>query len=216
MGGHGNNAGQLLYPIDVIFLNDDEILVADELNNQILQFNVQSGEFVKSFGKEGRGDGEFRNPTSVCMDNKGQVVVTEFGNNRIQVLTLDGVPVFKFGDREPTLTRPIGCVCHKNMFIVSDSGNHCLKFYDGSGRFLHKIGEEGKADGQLKTPWGLCVDKYDNVLVCDRNNNRIQQFTIEGRFTGKHVVNKPWGITPTPDDNILISESSTNKMFIIK
>ena len=173
-------------------------------------------KFVKSFGKEGTGDGEFRCPTSVCMDNKGQVVVSAFGNNRIQVLSKDGVPVFKFGDRAPTLNRPLECVYHNNMFIVSDSGNHCLKVYDGSGRFLHKIGEEGEADGQFKKPWGLCVDKYDNVLVCDRNNNRIQQFTIEGRFTGKHVVNKPWGITPTPDDDILISESSTNKMFIIK
>ena len=216
VGGHGNNAGQLQYPDGVTFLNDNEILVADELNHRIQQFNVQSGKFVKIFGKKGRGDGEFRSPCSVCMDNKGQVVVTEFGNNRIQVLTKDGVPVFKFGDREPTLDHPLGCVCHNNMFILSDSRNHCLKVYDGSGRFLHKIGEEGEADGQLKRPWGLCVDKYDNVLVCDRGNNRIQQFTIDGRFTGKHVVNKPWGITSTADGNILISEILTNNIFIIK
>ena len=216
VGGRGNNAGQLQGPVDVIFLNDDEILVADELNHRIQQFDVQSGKLVKSFGKQGTGDGEFRYPSSVCMDNKGQVVVTEFGNNRIQVLTKDGVPVFKFGDTAPTLNRPLGCVCHNNMFIVSDSFNHCLKVYDGSGKFLHKIGEEGEADGQFKKPWGLCVDKYGNVLVCDRNKNRIQQFTVEGRFTGKHAVNKPWGITTTTYYNILISETSTNKMFIIK
>ena len=65
-------------------------------------------------------------------------------------------------------------------------------------------------------PWGLCVDKCENVLVCDMSNNRIQQFIIEGRFTGKLVVNKPWGITTTTDGNILISESSTNNIFIIK
>ena len=216
VGGRGNNAGQLLNPLDVTFLNDDEILVADQLYHRIQQFNVQSGKFVKSFGKEGTKDGEFRFPSSVCMDNKGHVVVTEFGNNRIQVLTKNGVPVFKFGDGEPALDHPLGCVCHKNMFIVSDGGNHCLKVYDGSGKFSHKIGEEGKADGQLKNPCLLCVDKHDKVLVCDKGNNRIQQFTIEGRFTGKHVVNEPWGITTTTDGNILISGSSTNKMFIIK
>ena len=215
VSSRGNNAGQLQGPADVTFLNDDEILVADQLNHRIQQFNVQSGKFVKSFGKEGTGDGEFRNPSSVRMDNNGHVVVTEYCNNRIQVLTKDGVPVFKFGDRAPTLDRPLGCICHKDMFIVSDSGNHCLKVYDGSGRFLHKIGEEGQADGQFKLPWGLCVDKYDNVLVCDTNNNRIQQFTIEGRFTGKHVVNKPWGITKTAG-SILISGFSTNNVFIIK
>jgi len=190
--------------------------VADELNHRIQQFNVQSGKFVKSFGKEGTGDGEFMNPSSVCMDDKGHVVVTEFGNNRIQVLTKDGVPVFKFGDRKPTLDHPFGCVCHKNMFIVFDSNNHCLKVYDGSGRFLHQIGEEGEADGQLKTPMGLCVDKYGNILVCDRGNNRIQQFTIEGRFTGKHVVNRPWGVTLAPDGGILFSESLTSRVLIMK
>ena len=216
-GVYGNNAGQLHSPTDVTFLNDDEILVADELNHRIQQFNVHTGKFVKSFGKKGTGDGEFLNPSSVCMDDKERVVVTEFLNDRIQVLTKDGVPVFKFEDRaRPTLNKPLGCVCHKNMFIVSDSINHCLKVYDGSGSFLYNIGEEGEADGQLKMPRGLCVDKYGNVLVCDRGNNRIQQFTIDGRFTGKHAVSEPWGITLTPDRNILISESATKKMFIIK
>jgi len=216
VGGHGNNTGQLNQPADVTFLNDDEILVADELSHQIQQFHVQSGKFVKSFGKKGTGDGEFKNPTSVCMDNKGYVIVSEYVNNRIQVLTKNGVPVFKFGDKEPTLDRPLGCVVHKNMFIVSDSRNHCLKVYDSSGRFLHKIGEEGEADGQLKTPWGLCVDKHNNILVCDRGNDRIQQFTIEGPFIGKHDVKQPWGITLAPDGSILFSESSTNRVFIMK
>ena len=73
---------------------------------------------MKSFGKKGTGDGEFRNPTSVCMDNKGHVVVTEIGNNRIQVLTKDGVPVFKFGDRAPTLNRPLGCVYHNDVYCI--------------------------------------------------------------------------------------------------
>jgi len=216
VGSRGSNAGQLNYPADVTFLNDDKILVADELNHRIQQFNVHSGKFVKSFGKKGTRDGEFEYPIGVCMDNKGNVVVTEFVNNRIQVLTKDGVPVFKFGDKEPTLGHPFGCVFHKNMFIVSDSRNHCLKVYDSSGRFLHKIGEEGEADGQFKKPWGLCVDKHDNVLVCDYDNSRIQQFTIEGRFTGKHDVEEPWGITLAPDGNILFSESSTNRVFIMK
>lgn len=216
LGGYGNNAGQLNEPVDVTYLTDDEILVADELNHRITRFNVQTGKFVKSFGKEGTGDGEFKNPAGVCMDNEGHVVVTEFANNRIQVLTKDGVPVFKFGDRVPILDHPLGCVCHKNMFIVSDSENHCLKVYDGSGKFSYQIGEEGVADGQLNNPWGLCVDKYGNVLVCDGGNNRIQQFTIEGRFTGKHVASNPWGITLTPDGNILISETPTNKVLIMK
>ncbi|XP_078376430.1 E3 ubiquitin-protein ligase TRIM45-like [Oculina patagonica] len=213
-GCHGNNAG------DVTYLNDDEILVADESNHRIQQINVQTGKFVKSFGKYGTGNGELKNPASVCMDDKGHVVVADYNNNRIQVLTKDGAPVFKFGESGPEkLDKPVGCVYHKNMFIVCDSENNCLKVFDGSGRFLYKIGEEGEADGQFKEAWNLCVDKYDNLLVCDSLNGRIQQFTVKGTFTGKTSTNLklewPLGITTMPDDRILIVDYKGKEVYIM-
>ena len=208
-GCRGDNAGQFNKPSDVTYLNDDEILVADECNHRIQQINVQTGNFVKSFGKEGTGDGEFKNPASVCMDDKGHVVVAEHGNSRIHVLTKDGAPLFKFGETgSEKLDHPIGCVRYKNMFIVSDKGNHCLKVFHDSGEFFYKFGEEGEAGGQFKSPFGLCVDKYDNLLVSDKLSGRIQQFTVEGIFTGKTSTNNlklewPWGITTMPDDRII-------------
>ena len=216
----GDNAGQFNKPSDVTYLNDDEILVADEANHRIQQINVQTGNFVKSFGKEGTGDGEFKNPASVCMDDKGHVVVAEHGNSRIHVLTKDDAPLFKFEKTgSEKLDHPIGCVRYKNMFIVSDKGNHCLKVFHDSGEFFYKIGEKGGADGQFKEPWCLCVDKYDNLLVNDKLNGRIQQFTVEGIFTGKTSNNLklewPWGITTMPNDRILIADFKAKEVYIM-
>ena len=57
---------------------------------------------MKSFGKQGSGDGEFKNPVSVCITSDGRfIVVADFNNSRIQVFTMDGEPVFKFGDSGP-------------------------------------------------------------------------------------------------------------------
>jgi len=213
LGRYGENRGEFNSVAGVTFLNDHEILVADELNHRIQQFNIETGNFVKSFGKKKSGKGEFQDPVSVCMDDKGRVVVTEYYNNRIQVVTKDGKFVFKFGDSgSERLFKPTGCVYHKNMFIVSDCWNHCLKVFDRSGTFLYKIGEKGDADGQFSYPWGLCVEKYgnrQNLLVCDRLNGRIQQFTMEGCFTGKTVTDlkKPTDIATTPDGRILVSEA---------
>ncbi|XP_078376557.1 E3 ubiquitin-protein ligase TRIM45-like [Oculina patagonica] len=220
-GCQGNNAGLFYYPADVTYVNDDVILVADESNHRIQLINVQTGNFVKSFGKLGTGDGEFRHPASVCMDDKGHVVVAEYNNNRIQVLTKDGAPVLKFGDSGPEkLEKPLGCVYHNNMIIVSDSANNCLKVFGCSGRFLYKIGEEGEADGQFKKPWGLCVDKYDNLLVSDTGNGRIQQFTVDGRFIGKTIatlkLQEPEGRTTMPDDRILFADYTANEVYIMK
>ena len=91
IGGQGDKDGQFESPIDFTFLNDDEILVADECNHRIQQLNVQTGSFVKSFGKEGSGDGEFENPVCVCITSDGRfIVVADHDNSRIQVFTMDG------------------------------------------------------------------------------------------------------------------------------
>ena len=221
-GSYGVGPGQLMNPAGVAFLNDDKLLVVDDSNGRIQQFNVQTGTFVKSFGEEGTGDGEFRRPEGISINNEGHVIVADFYNDRIQVLDKDGKFMFKFGDDDPgKLNAPSGCIYHKDKFIVSDSGNHCLKLFDKSGKFLYEIGEEGEADGQFASPWGLCVEKYgdhQSLLVCDRNNGRIQQFTMGGRFIGKTIVKlrDPKAIATTPDGRILVCQFEDKKIHILK
>ena len=222
LGCCGKNRAQLSIPCGVTYLNDDDILVADQLNHRIQQFNVQTGNLVKSFGKYGTGEGEFQNPESVSVDDQGRVVVADFKNSRIQVLAKKGKPVFKFGDYGPEkLSIPTGCIYYKNKLIVSDSLNNSLKVFDSSGTFLYRIGETGNADGQLSCPWGLCVEKYgnrENLLVCDKNNGRIQQFTVEGHFTGKTVtgLQHPLYIATTPDGHILVSDYIAKKIYVLR
>ena len=221
-GCYGNNAGQLNSPAEIKYLNDDNILVVDELNHRVQQFNVRTGNSVKSFGKKGTRDGEFENPGSVCVDEEGRVIVADYFNNRIQVLSQDGEPLFQFGDSEPEkLSKPKSCTYCENKFIVSDWGDDCLKVFDNTGKFLYKIGEPGKGDGQLKRPDGLCLQKcgnHLNLLVCNRGNGRVDQFTVEGSFTGKTVVKlqAPAIITTTPDGLILITDFKTKKIHILK
>ena len=222
IGSYGDKDGQLKEPVDVTFLNDDEILVADQCNHRIQQLNVQTGNFVKSFGKEGSGDGEFEYPTGVCITSDGCfIVVADCGNNRIQVFTMDGEPVFKFGDSGPErLNNPSSCVCYEEKFIVTDLKNNCVKVFDGKGQFLYKFGGKGNGEGQMNIPCCSCVDKYGNLLVCDSRNGRIQQFSLEGNFTGKTStkvnLTVPWGVTTMPDDRILITEHHGKEVKILK
>ena len=223
LGCKGENAGQLNCPSDVAYINDDEILVVDELNHRIQQFNIHTGNVVKAFGRKGTGEGEFQGPVRGCMDGEGRVVVADFGNNRMQVFK-DGKPVFQFGDSgSQKLKRPTGCIFHLNTFIVSDAGNNCLKIFDHSGKFLRTIGELGKGDGQLNFPRGLCVEQcgnHHNILVCDSNGTygRIVQFSVDGSFTGKTItkLQQPVGIATMPDGRILVSDCSARTIYILK
>ena len=218
----GKNVGQFYSPADVTFVTDDEILVADMLNQRIRLFNVHTGDDVKDFGEMGAAEGEIQNPVGVFGGGEGRVVVADGFNNRMQVFTKDGEPVLSFGESgSGKLNCPTGCTFHENTFIVSDAKNHCLKVFDNSGRFLRKIGEQGKGDGQLNWPEDLCVEKcgnQHNILVCDRNNQRIVQFTMEGSFSGKTFtkLQKPVGIATTPDGRILVSDFSGRKIYILQ
>ena len=221
-GSYGKGPGQLCTPAGLAFLNDDELLVVDDGNGRIQQFNVQTGNFVKSFGKRGTGDGEFTATQGIFISDEGHVIVADCLNNRIQVFDEDGKFMSKFGDNGPgELCEPSGCIYHKNKFIVSDSGNHCLKVFGKAGKFLYKIGEEGEADGQFSYPWGLYVEKYDDhqsLLVCDSDNGRIQQFTMEGRFIGKTIIKQrdPKAIATTPDGRILVCDYEDKNIYILK
>ena len=218
-GGEGSNTGQFWYPNRISFLNENEVLIADCGNSRIQRFNFQTGTVVKSFGKFGEEKGELNNPVDVTVDDKERIVVTEWGNNRIQVMSKEGESIFTFGDNGPEkLQYPNCCILNKNIFLVSDGGNHCIKAFDPSGTLLYKFGKEGNQDGQFTTPYGLLVDGSNNLLVCDSGNSRVQQFSLDGRFTGKSIthLSKPKVITKAPDGRILVSSHNDKKVYILK
>ena len=219
IGCKGPSVGQLNTPCGITFINDSEILVADQLNHRIQQFNVKTGKAVRAFGKRGEGVGEFRNPVGIFMDGEERIIVADLNNDRIQVFTKEGELVFSFGPG--TLKDPTACIVHQNTFIVSDTGNHCLKIFDGSGNLLRRIGEKGEAGGELNWPRDLSIEKsgsHHNILVCDRGNQRVLQLTMEGSFTGKTVakMQKPSGIGITPDGRILVPDFKAKKIFILQ
>ena len=172
---------------------------------------------MKTLGKEGIGKGDFDIPGDVCLDEDRRIVVTEFCNNRIQVMSREGKTISIFGNfGAEKLKHPKSCLPYKNKFFVSDTENHCIQAFDKSGAFLHKFGKQGNQDRQFKHPSGLLIDSSNYLLVCDQWNNRVQQFSLDGRFIGKSVTHLPCprGIAATPDGRILVTTSK--KIFILK
>ncbi|XP_020603627.1 protein lin-41-like, partial [Orbicella faveolata] len=218
IGSQGRNGGQFNRPVGVTYLNDNEILIADQGNHRLRQVDVQTGTVVKSFGKNGAAKGEFSSPLDVCLDEQHHIFVTEWLNHRIQVMTQEGETITMFGDSGPEkLCYPTSCIPYKNMFLVAEGGNKCVKVFDQSGTFLYKFGKKGSQDGQFNSPHGMLVDSSNNLLVCDCGNNRVQQFSLDGRFTGKTITDltRPAAIATARDGRILVT-SAAKKVYILK
>ncbi|XP_078344819.1 E3 ubiquitin-protein ligase TRIM45-like [Oculina patagonica] len=219
IGNRGSDSGQFNFPAGVSYLNDNEILIADQGNHRIQHINIQTGTVVKSFGKCGAGKGEFKHPFDVCLDDEGRIVVTELENHRIHLLSKEGETISIFGNSGPEkLSCPRSCVPYKNMFLVSDGGNNFINVYDQSGTIRYKFGTQGNQDGEFNLPWGMLVDRSNNLLVCDSNNNRVQQFSLDGRFTGKTLTDlpDPVGIATAPDGRILVTSFTAKKVYILR
>ena len=64
---------------------------------------------------------------------------------------------------------------YDNFFFVSYPIDYCVKVFNNAGVYLYDIGCEGSGDGQLRFPIGLVVDKFNQLIVCDK----LQLFTLD-------------------------------------
>ncbi|XP_022793843.1 protein lin-41-like [Stylophora pistillata] len=193
IGKEGTDPGRFKYPTGVSFLNDNEILIADQLNDRIQHINIKTQTVLKIFGQKGEGKGHLQKPLNIFFDDTKRLIVTESKNQRVQVMSKESETMFTIGDNGPEkLSKPYSCISYKDIFLVSERYNHCIKAFDSLGTFLFEFGEKGKQDGQFNTPRGMCLDGSNNLLVCDCENNRVQQFSLDRHFTveenRKHIM----------------------------
>jgi len=68
------------------------------------------------------------------------------------------------------------------IYVADGYGNSNVHRFAGDGTLLKTWGRPGRNPGQFTTPHAIWVDRFDKVLVADRENNRVQVFDRDGRF----------------------------------
>jgi len=80
-------------PSAVTVAPNGDIYVADghggESNARVMKF-AQDGRFLKSFGKKGKGRGEFDELHAIALDSQGRVFVGDRGNGLIKIFDAEG------------------------------------------------------------------------------------------------------------------------------
>ena len=139
-------------PSDVLVAPSGDIFVADGhgpgSNARIVKFSAD-GKFIKAWGKEGTGPGEFNNPHSLAMDFKGRLFVADRGNSRIQIFDQGG----QFLEEWRQFGRPSGVFIDKNdVLYVADSESNMAR-NPGFRRGI-RIGsvEDGKVTAFIPDP----------------------------------------------------------------
>lgn len=167
-------------------------------------------EKLRSFGTSGSDLGQFSTPWGVTVDGKGNIVVADFGNDRIQKFTADSKFLAVTYIELPTdLTWN---ATNNKIYVVS--GCTEVRMFNVDLTFSSKFGEKGNGKGQFNCPSGIACDSTGNVYVTDKYNHRIQVFTPKGvflRMFGSHgpgsgEFNCPRGIAIDCSDLVYVSE----------
>jgi DNA-binding beta-propeller fold protein YncE len=214
LGGEaGAKPGQFTSPISVAVDRNGNLLVADYGNHRI-QVLTPNGDFVRSFGKFGTENGEFRSPRCVAVDpNCGDIWVVDQTNQRIQHFDPDGAFLGAFGKKGATdglLRNPSYLVVdgRSHSILVSDTGNDRVQRFSLAGDWLASFGSSGDAPGHFSSPQGLAVDVEGKVLVCDHENNRVQIFASDGTYLNHFPVASPEGIVVDRAGAVIVSSGA--------
>ena len=156
----GDNKGNMDNPLSVSICGD-RILISQG-SHCILNYKL-NGRFVSKVGKYGKGELEFNYPIGLTIaELNGNIYVSDYNNNRIQILSQDFSFVSQFGN--DTLKSPRNVKLSKEFIFVLDGSNPCLHLFSYN-HILHKsVIFRGKGK-QVINPWNFFIDQTDNILI---------------------------------------------------
>lgn len=180
-------------------------------------------EYVGEFGGFGSSPGKFNDPRGVAIRSGSQIVVSESGNDRIQLCSDSGScsafgsPGFLTGQFD----RPRGVAVNAGgQIVVADRGNDRIQVCSSTGS-CDDFGRTGSAVGLFESPRDVAVNAQGQIVVADTENNRIQicseagSCTAFGQFgTSLGRFNSPAGVAIDSQGNIIVSDRLNNRIQI--
>ncbi|HSU30044.1 MAG TPA: peptidyl-alpha-hydroxyglycine alpha-amidating lyase family protein [Bryobacteraceae bacterium] len=205
---------------------DDNIWAVDKGSDMIVEFNPE-GRVVMVFGRkkeasdENSGpwthvnpprpavNGQFRQPTDVAWDQKGNIFISDgYINSRVAKFDKNGDWVGQWGrpgngPGEFNTPHSIATDAHDNIY-VADRGNRRIQVFDHNGSFIREMkinvpappdaqpwmgsrpGPETSAAMQPGAPWAICITPgpQQYLYAADGFPGRVYKLSLDGKVLG--------------------------------
>ena len=160
--------------------------IADFGNHRIQKLTTE-GKFFHKFGKKESGQEQLNYPCGVVVDSKKRVIVSEMGNNRVQVFSHDG----------------------NWLLIVYGAGSLDNYFQSPRGLALDPQGNVA-AGGDVKYPSGVAVDAKGYSFFSEYDGDCFSIFDPKGQ----KILNKPRRLALDPlRSSLYVSNGGTNSVL---
>lgn len=110
------------------------------------------------------------------------------------VWTMKGPPLESGKYEDPKNYKPTAVAVGPNadLFVADGYGTNWIHHFDKDRKYLGSFGSRGTENGRFQTCHGLALDTRGNrplLLVCDRENRRLQHYDLEGNFVATIAEN---------------------------
>ncbi|MGC4040843.1 MAG: T9SS type A sorting domain-containing protein [Flavobacterium sp.] len=221
-------AASFRFPDGAAFDSHDNLFISDQSNHKIRKITPDGTvTTVAGTGSIGSADGigtaaSFYYPAGMAVDANDNLLIADYGNNKIRKITPDGTVstfagtgVAGAGEGSSATAQFNGatgvCVDSFGNVFVADYYNNKIRKIDTLGNVstFAGTGTAGTNDGDAATasfhsPAIVAVDAGNNLFVTDEENNKIRKITPDGMvatYAGTGAVGSADGISTAAQFN---------------
>jgi sugar lactone lactonase YvrE len=181
----------------------DQVYLHTRRGERVMVY-TENGDFIKKWG-----DGVFNRAHGMTISGD-KAYVTDDNDSVVRIFDLDGnlksvlgtpgkhsdtgyqtrphPPKVHHNEFVVRAAGPFNCCCNvcvaKNgdIFVADGYGNARIHHFSADGNLLNSWGDVGTGPGQFHLPHGIAIDNDENIIVCDRENDRLQFFDRAGKY----------------------------------
>jgi tripartite motif-containing protein 71 len=231
VGSKGTAPGLLSEPRDVALDSEGNVWVADMGNARIQEYNA-SGQFIRQIGGAGElngfGEPYIGKPFGIAVGREGHIFVTDQKWNNVQEYrsTPDGSGHYFLAQWSVVggvgLQTPSGMStdAESNIWFVTSGDSRVYEIPASGGAPIGRFGVTGSGFGQTLEPSAIAIKPSGNVLIADRGNNRVVQFSPQGEQlgsfgipgTGPGQFERPAGIALAANGLVFVADTGNNRI----
>jgi len=164
--------------------SQDRVYVYSRSEHPMVVFD-RDGNFLSSWGEDILKDAH-----GIFIDTEDNIYCTERETHVIHKFSTDGDLLMTLGtmdkpgaEGEPfNLPTDLALGPEGEMFISDGYGNARIHKFSPDGELIKSWGQPGTGPGEFDLPHCVRVDPRNRLMVADRENNRIQFFTLDGDY----------------------------------
>ena len=210
IGSKGNGNGEFQCPFGLLLVGD-RLYVSDYNLHRVQYFSATTGQYIDQFGCNSKENGQFSNPCGVSTDGKGNILVADYSNNRVQVFKEDGtfVQVIQC-DGNPTDV----AVDNEGKIHVTIHNQHHVQVFSPDGK-TH-LNPYSNPACSFQYPQGIAIDDEGYIFIIARHSSTYYLHVLN--YDRKQVnllsgLNNPWGITLDKDGHIYVADTSNYRIM---